>query len=372
MTDLRMLGQLLRALGLALLSYLVPKRRGLFVFYPTFERGAYAGHLAPVFEALLSDHPEIDCLWLTNAPATARQLAALGRPVACYARYPLWTILRAEWLLLDSFAQSLAFGRFRLAQLWHGTGFKRIGLLNLNRAGLRRCLHRHHYGKYAFILAGSPADRRRKIEAFGNANVFVTGSPRNDVFFAAPAAARRPVAGPLIAYCPTFRDNGEAPVLSPAFWPALQALLDRTGGRFVVKRHPKDRSLKVPVDRPAIADVTATTVDVQQLLLAADVLITDYSSISTDFVLTGRPLLFFVPDLAAYTAASRSLYFDLETLLPGPFARNETELLAWLADLSWFDDPAYQARYAAFRATFHQHLDGGAAKRTVAQLLALR
>lgn len=375
MGNLKILGQFLRSLALGWLTWLIPKKRGLFVFYPTFSRSAYAGNLAPVFEALCRDHPEIEALWLTPSPEVRERLAGRGLPVRHYGSYPLWPLLRAECILLDSFAQSLAFGRFRLAQLWHGTGFKNIGLANPGRMGLRRVLHSRHYAKYVFVLADSEEDRRRKMTSFATDNVFVTGSPRNDRFFAQdqrPPCPCLPAAGRLIAYCPTFRDDKRRSVFSERFWDRLAERLERMDAVFAVKRHPKDAALGVPDGSPRIVDVTGAVADVQDLLSAADVLVTDYSSISTDFALTGRPIVFFVYDFEDYAARSRSLYYDLETVLPGPFVRSEEELLDRLSDLSWSDDPDYRRRYRDFTARFHSHVDGDAATRTTERLLSLR
>ena len=58
--------------------------------------------------------------------------------------------------------------------------------------------------------------------------------------------------------------------------------------------------------------------DGTELLLAADVLVTDYSSISVDFANTGRPMLFFAYDLEEYTERVRGFYIDFERTVPGP------------------------------------------------------
>jgi CDP-glycerol glycerophosphotransferase len=376
MPSLEILAQFLRCLGMAALSYIVPKKSGLLVFYSTFAKGGYTGNLRPVFELLERDHPEVQCLWLTNSAKLQRELKQRGFHARLYGRYPAWSILRAECLVLDRFAQNLSFGRFRIFQLWHGMGFKCVGLLNRQRTGLSRFLRRCHYRKYAFILASSERDRLRKMESFRSDNVFVIGSPRNDVLFEDPTimnSIRLPAAfDRLIAYCPTFREGGGPLPFSGAFWPKLQELLEQRNAAFLLKRHPKDQISEVPRGFPNIIDVTDAVDDVQQLLLSTDILISDYSSIVTDFALTGRPIIFYIYDLAEYAASGRSLYFDLNEVLPGPFVRTEQELLARLSDLSWFEEPAYQARYAAFRTMFNEFLDANSTVRTVNRLLELR
>ena len=72
------------------------------------------------------------------------------------------------------------------------------------------------------------------------------------------------------------------------------------------------------------------------LLLAADALITDYSSVMFDFSVTGKPMYFLVPDMEHYRGELRGFYFDLAAHAPGPVVRTQDELVAALVD----GDPA--------------------------------
>ena len=72
--------------------------------------------------------------------------------------------------------------------------------------------------------------------------------------------------------------------------------------------------------------------DVSRLLLAADALITDYSSMMFDFAVTGKPMHFFVPDLEHYRGELRGFYFDLEAHAPGPVVRTLDDLVDAIED----------------------------------------
>lgn len=72
------------------------------------------------------------------------------------------------------------------------------------------------------------------------------------------------------------------------------------------------------------------TVDANELLAAVDVLISDYSSIYFDFLVSGRPVLFFIPDLQEYREY-RGLYFGIDKL-PGPIAESYEELEGLVCD----------------------------------------
>jgi CDP-glycerol glycerophosphotransferase len=98
---------------------------------------------------------------------------------------------------------------------------------------------------------------------------------------------------------------------------------------------------------------------VEALCLAADVLLTDYSSIMFDYGVLDRPIVIHAPDWEAYRAL-RGVYFDLPAEAPGPVTRTEAEV----ADALRAGDVAPQAR-AAFRARFCSLDDGRAAERVV-------
>ncbi len=56
----------------------------------------------------------------------------------------------------------------------------------------------------------------------------------------------------------------------------------------------------------------------EDLLAAADVLVTDYSSVMFDYAVLERPMIFFVPDLEKYRDTLRGFYFDFEASRSGP------------------------------------------------------
>jgi CDP-glycerol glycerophosphotransferase len=72
--------------------------------------------------------------------------------------------------------------------------------------------------------------------------------------------------------------------------------------------------------------------DVTELYIAADVLITDYSSVMFDFSVTGKPIIFLAPDLERYRA-ERGFYFDFEHQAPGPILTSVAEVLETLGKL---------------------------------------
>jgi CDP-glycerol glycerophosphotransferase len=103
--------------------------------------------------------------------------------------------------------------------------------------------------------------------------------------------------------------------------------------------------------------------NVAELYLAADVLVTDYSSSMFDFSVTGKPMIFLAPDFDDYVA-KRGFYFDFEKLAPGPILRDSSFLRKALEGID-SQKAEYAQRYLAWQQKFNNLEDGFASKRVV-------
>ncbi|MDN5744446.1 MAG: CDP-glycerol:glycerophosphate glycerophosphotransferase [Nocardioidaceae bacterium] len=72
--------------------------------------------------------------------------------------------------------------------------------------------------------------------------------------------------------------------------------------------------------------------EINHLILASDAAVLDYSSLRFDFALTGRPMIFLVPDLADYVGGVRGFLYDYSDSAPGPLVDTADEAVAWLRD----------------------------------------
>ena len=102
---------------------------------------------------------------------------------------------------------------------------------------------------------------------------------------------------------------------------------------------------------------------VEDLCLAADVLVTDYSSIMFDYADLDRPIVVYAPDWQTYRT-TRGVTFDLMEQPPGAVATTEEDLTRVLGSGEANDEAAQRAR-AAFRRRFCTFDDGHAAERVV-------
>jgi CDP-glycerol glycerophosphotransferase len=253
-------------------------------------------------------------------------------------------------------------------QTWHGTPLKRLAL---HRPGFdpRRALAVvREARRWNVLLAQNPYAARilSKAYAFLSRPLWVEGYPRNDVLVTGDGAATRAALGiggdeRVILYAPTWRDDRTEIVdfVEPA------ALAAATDAVVLVRGHSRTLLPGKDAAGPRVIDVTAFP-DTAQLLLAADALVTDYSSIMFDFSVTGKPMYFLVPDMEHYRGELRGFYFDLVAHAPGPVVCTQDELVA---AISQQDVVAYVDRYAQWRAKFNPRDDGHASERVVARIL---
>lgn len=269
-----------------------------------------------------------------------------------------------------------------VVQTWHGTPLGRTG------TDLTGTLHADHRRVEAlprlarqWSLLVSPSRwatpvLRRALAYDGE--VLEAGNPANDPLLApgrdrVRARVRAALgAGPdarVVLYAPTYRAHLP---LGPAH-PGVHRLdpagldlveLERKLGEdhvVLVRRHAR-----VAGAAPGGRDVSAHPTT-SGLLLAADVLVTDYSGLICGFAHTGRPMLFHTYDLAHYRDTARGFYTDFEALAPGPLLADTGAVAEALREPE-AAAAAHADAYAAFRTAFCDLDDGRAAARVADRL----
>ncbi|MFB6889949.1 CDP-glycerol glycerophosphotransferase family protein [Kitasatospora sp. NPDC056327] len=277
-----------------------------------------------------------------------------------------------------------------VVQTWHGALLKRIAhdVDNpwLADHGYLAALDRET-PHWSVLLSPSPFATPILRRAFRyRGEILESGYPRNDVL-ARPdprraAAVRRRLGVPegrrVVLYAPTWREDRPRPD-GDGFRLDLRldlALARRALGDDHVLLLRPHAHVREPLagTGDGFAIDCADYPDVQELLLVADVLVTDYSSILFDFAITGRPVLFFTYDLAHYRDSLRGFAFDFEAQAPGPLLGDPAALVAALrevADAGGAPPAGYAGRYRRFREVHCALDDGGAARRAVDRMLAL-
>jgi CDP-glycerol glycerophosphotransferase (TagB/SpsB family) len=266
-------------------------------------------------------------------------------------------------------------------QTWHGTMLKRIHNDVLWAPEGRLAYLDQDIARWDLLLSPNAVTTERLRKAFGfTGPIHETGLPRNDLLHSPQRdEVRARVRAELgiddgqtvVLYTPTWRDDlvfegrdGK----SFEFPIDLDAFTERLGTDHVLllRLHNMVLDRLDPAEASVVRDVCGYP-DIQDLYLAADVMVTDYSSTMFDFANTGRPMVFFTYDLDRYRDELRGFYFDLADVAPGPLVRTSEELVDAIADIDRIGQE-HAARYARFQETF-THLEDGAATRRVLELI---
>jgi CDP-glycerol glycerophosphotransferase len=350
------------------------------VVYASFGGRQYSDSPRAIHEELVRRAAPLEHLWVVRdgrcrVPDSATPIREDSREyheALAHARYvisndhfPEWFARRADQVCV---------------QTWHGTPLKRIGLdVSGARKAIRRFQRRWDQQKANWQYVVSPnrfstpiLQRAYAIEG----ELLETGYPRVDVLAGADREARTralrerlglPEDRLVVLYAPTYRDQLRD--RKGRYRLDLQLDLDRLrsalGGRAVIlfRKHHYVADAAPSTPDGFVRDVSSYP-DGTELMLAADVLVTDYSSMMVDFANTGRPMLFHTYDLDAYREEIRGFYLDFVATVPGPLLSTTDELAEALLDIDG-THAAYAERYAAFRETFCELDDGGAAARVV-------
>ena len=271
-----------------------------------------------------------------------------------------------------------------VVQLWHACGaFKKFGMSTADKLfGDSRAEKKRHpyYENLSLVTVSSPEVRWAYIEAMDLGErpdtVQATGVSRTDVYFDEEylsqqcelvAATIPQVKGKkIILYAPTFRGRIADAVGPDAL--DIELMRRRLSDEYVllVKHHP------FVTQRPPIPDAcqdfafdVSESLEIEAAMMAADVCITDYSSLVFEYSLLDRPMAFFAFDRADYDDW-RGFYYDYDEMTPGPVFDNTEELVKWICALpSGFD----RASVGAFRDRFMSACDGRSTPRIINTVL---
>jgi len=375
------------------LSGYAPRDRNKIVF-GSWSGYRYADNTAALFEYMLANgDPRLELVWISRDRRIVDRLRRQG--VTAYRAWSLAGLgacLRAGIYVFDGLTKDINHWTSRGAQrvlLRHGVGIKKVEraidwpshrLYKLFHGNpLQKLLWRFllpwHVVRPDLLIATSP-DHARQAEVYYAVEperIVVTGFPRNDqlqrgVMENVDADVRvwldesRELGMPVFLFLPTFRDHQTS---QPFAWTKLNEIARRVGVRVLLKLHFVDdrRGVAKSLDNQSHVRLADASINPANLFGGVDALISDYSSAVYDFILTGKPLIFFVPDLDQY-AGDRGLYYDFATVSPGPKARDMNELEAALREVAEQGLGQWADEYARIVDKFHTYRDDRSCERT--------
>lgn len=270
-----------------------------------------------------------------------------------------------------------------IVQLWHGCGaFKKWGYSTAEKswgASQKELDLFPIHNTYTHVCVSSPKVRFAYAEAFGTdeSNIFPLGVPRTDVYFDEsfvksgreellrifPGIGDRKI----LLYAPTFRGNR----LRTAYMKNtldLERMREELGRDYalVLKLHPLTaRGFEIPEGMDDFVFNASTGVNIDTALCAADLVVTDYSSLIFEYALLERPMIFYAFDLEDYED-SRSFYFDYKTFVPGEIVVDTEEMISEVKRLETGFDVE---RVRKFKQDFMSACDGHSTERIAETVL---
>lgn len=341
-----------------LLFFLPVKKKRVMVYI--HDRKGFTCNPKYIVKKLVEKYGDkLEIIWTTMHPETCQEVKDLGvKVVKSNTSKQFKLYLRTKFFITNDAFPSWAMRRpmQKWMNTWHaGMNYKHIGydyLAPQSRAAAK--IYRIKNKQPNFYLSGSGFFTEDTSKSFRlNKKVFVnTGLPRNDVFFEDPAPIDKKVREfygiksdkKLAIFAPTFRRGMKSDTYGMDFDDVRKALENRFGGQWLIlfRNHNFVKSKQKYV---GALDVSGYH-DMQELMVAADVLISDYSSCLYDFCMTKKPAFVYATDLDNYMNNDRSFAYDFEKW-PFPVAKSNAELVEKIES---FDDADYKQKV-------QEHLD---------------
>jgi CDP-glycerol glycerophosphotransferase len=368
------------------------------VLYSCFGGREYSDSPRAIYEELVRRDAPFEHLWIVRDAAFTVPDTAV--PIRHGSREYYEALARARYVVANDHLPRWFSRRReqRTVQTWHGAPLKRQGYELADRpkalGAYRRALTQTA-GSWQILLSPAPFATPILERAFPFAlEIVESGLPRRDMLLrpdrdrlGESVKRRLGLDGKrVVLYAPTYRDHlelrgGERQM--PKDLPLhradgsnrgayrlgqlldVAALASALGEDHAVlfRRHRLTTGAAPESALDAAIDVSGFP-DPTELLLAVDVLVTDYSSAIFDFAATGRPMLFFTPDLEAYRDEIRGFSVDFAEIVPGPLLRTTDEVIESLRDPDALG-PMFAKRYERFVSAYCPLDDGGAAGRVV-------
>lgn len=223
-------------------------------------------------------------------------------------------------------------------QLWHGFPIKKIAKDNSQTSTEGD----HYYQRYRFFLADSVIMKKRLITAFSGyganeKSIIIANSPKSDYLLKnknneqLKSEIRKKIgildSAQVVSYFPTFRDNSKKMFSFTEYDSTLKDELLSNNMVILERQHLAAKHQTDISENNRIIELS-DNIDVQDVLLISDYLITDFSSVYVDFLVMNKPIIHFLFDGLEYIKEDRQTYAaDPISEFAGPIAYSLEELM---------------------------------------------
>ncbi len=338
------------------LCAILPTDKNKIVVSSYYGRG-YGDNPKYIVEELRKQKENIKVVWLLKNKSEAASLPE-GVDFCIYGSIKSIYHLSTAKVWIDNCRKGYHLKRKnqKYLQTWHGFALKRIESDVENSLSKTYVANAKKDSKSIDLIVSDSSFMTSiyKNSFWYSGEIVEWGSPRNDILMNADGLASLNVKkhfgieenAKIILYAPTFRKDLSLDAYSINAEQLITSCEEKFASPFVllVRLHPNvaGRSSELNFNGSKIYDASQYH-DMQELLSAADVLISDYSSLMFDFALTGKPCFQFATDIDDYKS-DRNFYFALDSL-PFLLATNNEELKC---NIESFDHISYKDKINSF------------------------
>ena len=311
------------------------------VVFESFGGKMYGDNCKPVSEELHKLNPKVKIVWFFKKPEDKKDI--VPEYVTCISKSDKWGICKwsaiSKVYVSNCVLPSTRKGKKQFfVQLWHGD--RPIKKVIYDIEGTTWDLGEEKDGYCNLAVAGSEFGVRQYRSAFRyNGEVINFGSPRNDCLVNFDPERAKEIKKNLnisedikvLLYAPTLRDpNWVSHTMQEKqdidLYATLKVLEEKTGSPWIclTRSHPAVIDLGGIVFDDKIINATNYE-DMADLLIISDMVITDYSTSASDYVISNRPAILYQSDIEDYMKNSRSIHFNMDET-PYLIAKNQSEL----------------------------------------------
>ncbi|MFB9974873.1 CDP-glycerol glycerophosphotransferase family protein [Allobacillus sp. SKP2-8] len=362
---------------------LLPRKEKSIVF-ESFHGKQFSDNPKAIYNYMKENHPEYKLYWSVDRRSLSafnesdvnilskfslKWIYIMGRAKVWVinARLPLWIPKNDKTIYI---------------QTWHGTPLKKLGIdiEDVKMPGTSTEKYRENFSKESSKWDYLISPNRYSTEIFKRAfnfqnTILEVGYPRNDVLTnlnykeyinKIKSKLNIPLDKKVLLYAPTWRDNNffEKGKYRFDMTMDLDRMKKKLGQDYVIlfRFHYLIADKLDLSSYHEFAYNVSRNVDISDLYLISDILITDYSSVFFDFANLRKPMIFYTYDLEEYRDELRGFYIDFEKQAPGPLVKNTEQLIDAIINI---DEPQSNEDFY----NYFCYLDDGKASKRVAELI---
>ena len=370
------------------LQKLIPRKENIWIF-GAWHGFKFSDNSKAFFLRVVEKHPEIQPIWITRDDNVVNELRSKGfKSYKTNSFQGIFKSLVAKVVIISNSKTDVNpffINGAKLIQIWHGAPMKKIGMsanISLKRKLLLN-IQKHLFPflyeyTYDFVVSTSACFDEILSKAFlvPIPNIIKSGYPRNDVFFTVNQedivlSWNHKFNNPKkIIYLPTFRSTRENTDFFKEYEydeRKLIKVLEKHNAIFITKGHFCNNQISSSSKSERIINLSDSDIkEINPILKDIDVLLTDYSGVYFDFLLTLKPIIFTAFDLDAYKE-SRGINFDYNTLVSGPIAKDWKDVIHHLQNFLVEDE--YLSIAKEKNKYFNNYSDGHSSSKLYTEII---